>query len=65
MFCISIWLLDELHIFSTLPWTRILKCLVSVLTQNGEEGSSRCFGLSPGCAAHTGIIDYFSELHVA
>ena len=27
----------ELRIFSTLPWTRILKCLVFVLTQNGEE----------------------------
>ena len=31
--------LDELHIFSTLPWTRILRCLVFVLTQNGEECS--------------------------
>ena len=26
--------------FSTLPWTRILKCLVFVLTQNGEECSA-------------------------
>ena len=31
--------LDALHNFSTLPWTRILKSLVFVLTQNGEECS--------------------------
>ena len=54
MFCISTWLLDELHIFSTLPWTRILKCLVFVLTQNGEEWSVNASGsvlvalLAPG-----------------
>ena len=35
--------LDELHIFSTLPWTRILKCRVL----------SRCFSFSHGCAART------------
>ena len=46
--------LDELRIFSTLPWTRILKCLVFVLTQNGEECSVNASGsvlvalLAPG-----------------
>ena len=32
---------------------RILKCLVSVLTQNGEECSGRCFSFSVGCEKRT------------
>ena len=39
MFCVSTWLQGDLQIFSTLPWTRILKCLVFVLTQKGDECS--------------------------
>ena len=38
---------DEFHTISTLPWTRILKRLVFVLTQNGEDCSADAsvFGL--------------------
>ena len=44
--------LDELRIFSALPWTRILKCLVFVHAE-WRRVLSRCFIFSPGCAART------------
>ena len=41
-------LLDEFCTFSTVEWTRILRCSVSVLTQNGEGCSADASAFSPG-----------------
>ena len=46
-------LLDELHTVSTAKWTRILRCSVSVLKQNGEVCSADASVYSPGmCYSH-------------
>ena len=59
-------LLDELRTFSTTKWTRILRCSVSVLTQNGEVCSADASALSPGMRARTWKSgNYFYEVHVA
>ena len=51
---------DESHIFSTLPWTQILKCLVSVLTQNGKVCSADASVFSPARdARHLEIWKFF------
>ena len=54
--CGSTWLLDEFHTVSTSPWTRILKCSLSVLTQNGEvcSADASVFWSSSRCS-HLGI----------
>ena len=40
--------MDELHTFSSAKWTRILRCSVSALTQNGEVCSADTSALSLG-----------------
>ena len=50
--CISTWHLDELHIISTLPWTRVLKFGLHSHAE-WRRVLSRCFSFSPGCAART------------
>ena len=58
--------MDELHAFSTLLWTRILRCSVSVLTQNGEVCSVDASAFSLGRDARTWNLDFTSfECHVA
>ena len=52
---------DELHIFSTLPWTRILKCLVFILTRNGEECSVDASGSVLDALLAPGNLDIFDE----
>ena len=46
-------LLDDLHTFSTVKWTRIQRCSVSVLTWNGEVCAADASALSPGMGVRT------------
>ena len=58
-------LLDELCAFSTVKWTRILRCSVSALTQDGEVCSADASALSLGMRARTWkTANYFYEVHV-
>ena len=58
-------LLDELHLFSTAMWARILKSFCSVLSQNGEVCSINASVFTPFAQLAHGIWTVFLELHVA
>ena len=52
-----------MHIYSTLPWTRILKCFGLRSCAEWRRVLSRCFSFCPGCAARTGKSgDSFTSL---
>ena len=58
VFCISTWLLDELHTFSTLPWTRTPEVFCLHFYAEWRRVFSRCLRLLQ-------LWNLLHELHVA